>query len=153
MLSKEVVTQTRSDFWITFGKYMNPVPSSLGLKTNWINYKTGIKDLYIKMNADGKTVRIGIELTHKDEGLRNLFFEQLQEFKLLLEDAMKEEWVWDQKLHNESGKAISRVSIEIDGNIFVKDKWGKMFTFLKYRLIAFDEFWSDAQDVFKALES
>lgn len=148
-----MVSKTRSDFWITFGKYMAPVPSYWGTKTNWINYKTGIKDMYLKMDATGKTTRIGIELTHKDEGLRDLFYEQLQEFKLLIAQAMDEEWIWDQNTFNESGKKISRIYIEIHGNIFVKDEWGEMFGFLKKRLIAFDEFWSDAKDVFKALES
>lgn len=132
---------------------MAPVPSCWGTKTNWINYKTGVKDLYLKMDATGKTTRIGIEITHKDQGLRDLFYEQLQEFKLLIEQAMNEEWIWDQNMFNESGKSISRIYIEIHGNIFVKDEWGEMFSFLKKRLIAFDDFWSDAKDVFKALES
>ena len=153
MLSKEVVSKTRSDFWITFGKYMAPVPSCWGTKTNWINYKTGIKDLFVKMEATGKITRIAIELTHKDEGLRDLFYEQFQEFKLLLHQAMNEEWVWEQNIINETGKSVSCIYMEINGNIFVRDEWGSMFSFLKQRLIAFDDFWSDAKDVFKALES
>ena len=73
---------------------MSPVLSSEGEKTNWINYKTGEKDIYFRMNADNKKASIGIELTHKDEDIQALYFEQFQQLKKLLHNALQEEWNW-----------------------------------------------------------
>jgi hypothetical protein len=74
--SKAEATQLRQAFWTTFGQYMAPVPSAEGVPTNWINYKTGLKHVYFRMQADNRLASIGIELTHPDAGIRELFFEQ-----------------------------------------------------------------------------
>lgn len=132
---------------------MSPVPSVLGTKTNWINYRTDIKGIDLKMNADGKTTRIAIVIKMKDDGLRSLFYEQFLEFKFLFHSAMDEEWIWDEHFIDYQQTTISTIYLETEGNIYSKNAWGDMFSFLKTRLIAFDEFWSDAKDIFKDLES
>ena len=84
MYSKTEITQLRQAFWTTFGQYMQPVPSADGGPINWINYKTGLKHVYFRLQADNRHATIGIELTHPDAGLRELFFEQFREVRLLL---------------------------------------------------------------------
>ena len=76
MYSRAEATQLRQAFWTAFGQYMAPVLSAEGEKVNWPNYKTGIKHVYFRMRADTRTASIGIELTHPDAGIRELFFEQ-----------------------------------------------------------------------------
>lgn len=153
MYSKEEKTITKSDFWITFGKYMSPVPSVWGTKTNWINYRTEVKGIELKMDANGKTTRIAIIIKMKDAGLQALFYEQFLEFKLLLHAEMEEEWTWQEHFIDSNNNTVCSIHMETKGNIYSKDAWGDMFGFLKTRLIAFDVFWSDAKDIFKDLES
>jgi hypothetical protein len=43
MYSKDQASQLKQEFWTAFGQYMGPVLSAEGLRTNWINYKTGVK--------------------------------------------------------------------------------------------------------------
>ena len=69
---------------------MAPVLSAEGEKVNWVNYKTGEKDIYFRMQADNKTASIAIELTHKDAGIQQLYFEQFAELKKLLEESLGE---------------------------------------------------------------
>ena len=54
MYSKSEASQLKQEFWTSFGQYMSPVLSAEGEKLNWINYKTGEKDIFFKMKANNK---------------------------------------------------------------------------------------------------
>ena len=51
MFSRQEASQLRKEFWTAFGTYMKPVPSAEGEKVNWLNYKTGEKDVFFKMDC------------------------------------------------------------------------------------------------------
>ena len=152
MYSKQEASQLRQAFWTAFGQYMSPVLSSEGEQINWINYKTGEKDIYFRMNADNKKASIAIELTHKEADIQALYFEQFQQLKTLLQNALQEEWTWLLHTRNEHGKTISRIYTKIENvSIFKKDDWAQLISFFKPRIIALDEFWSTAKYVFEAM--
>lgn len=152
MYSKTEVTQLRQAFWTTFGQYMAPVPSAEGLPTNWINYKTGLKHVYFRMHADGRRASIGIELTHPDAGIRELFYEQFQEVRRWLEGATGETWTWEPATQDANGQPIARIYQELAPvNLFNRDDWPRLISFFKPRLVALDEFWSTAQYAFDEL--
>jgi hypothetical protein len=153
MYSREEASQLRQAFWTAFGQYVAPQPSAEGLKVNWINYKTGIKHLYFRMQADNRTATIAIEFAHPDQGMQELFMEQLIEYKNILNQYLPEEWDWQPNAADEYGKPISRVFTEIKPvSIFKREDWPQLISFFKPRIIALDEFWSDAKysfDIFK----
>jgi hypothetical protein len=150
MYSKEQASQLKQAFWTAFGQYMAPILSADGLRTNWVNYKTGVKDIYIKMQADSRMATIGIEVTHTDRELQQLYFEQFLTYKAMLHSALNEEWNWQLLTTNEYGKSVSRIYTEISPvNIFQKEDWPKLISFFKPRLIALDEFWSNAKPAFE----
>jgi len=152
MYSKQEAAQLKQQFWTTFGQYMRPVLSANGEKINWINYKTGEKDIYFRMQADNKKASIAIELTHKDEGLQALYFEQFQQLKTLLHNTFQEEWIWQPHVSDEQGKNTSRIYTEInDVSIFKQSDWPQLISFFKPRMIALDECWSSAKYIFEAM--
>ena len=152
MYSKQEASQLRQEFWTAFGQYMSPVLSSEGEKKNWLNYKTGEKDIYFRMNADNKKASIGIEITHRDADIQALYFEQFKELKNLLHHALEEEWIWLLHTRDELGKRISRIYTEINGvSIFKQEDWPQLISFFKPRIIALDEFWSTAKHAFEAM--
>ena len=151
MFTKEEASRFKTEFWTAFGVIMKPHFSASGFRINWINYKTGLKDIVFKFDADKKSTSIAIQLKHKDDGIRALYWEQFLEFKTLFQSIMEEEWIWDDNLIDKFGSSYSSISIRIDGNIFDQDKWQNMFAFLKPRLIKLDEFWDDGQEMFKSL--
>ena len=152
MYTKEQTSQLRQAFWTTFGQYMSPVPSAEGLKINWPNYKTGLKNVYFRMRAEKKSASIAIEITHPDPELRELFFEQFLELKTYLHELMQEEWEWEVHATSEAGESISRIYREVSPvNVFDKEDWPALISFFKPRLIALDEFWSNAQYSFDGL--
>ena len=120
---------------------------------NWLNYKTGFKHVYFRMRAEKKTASIGIELTHPDPEIQELFFEQFLELKALLHEYVGEEWEWGLHTRDESGKVISRIYTELSPvSIFNQDDWPALISFFKPRIIALDEFWSDARYTFESLK-
>jgi len=153
MYSKEQASQIRQSFWTTFGQYISPQPSAEGLKINWVNYKTGIKYINFRMQAENRTASIAIELSHPDTGIQELFFEQFEELKIVLNDALNEEWEWELHGRDEYGKIVSRIYKTLqNASVFDKADWPALISFFKPRIIALDEFWSDAKYSFDALK-
>jgi hypothetical protein len=152
MYTRQEASRIRQEFWTAFGQYMLPIRSAENNKTAWLNYKTGEKGLYFRMNADNKKASIGIELTHTDPGIQQLYFEQFKELKHLLNSALSEEWTWALHTTDEYGKTISRIYTELSGvNIFKKEDWPRLISFFKPRIMALDDFWSSAKYGFEAL--
>ncbi len=152
MYSKEEAARLRQQFWISFGQYMKPVPSASGSTVNWINYKTGVKNIFFKMDVDGKKAFISIQLSHSDPDIRHLIFEQFEEFKLLFTNTVGEEWDWIKDSSDDFGKMISKISISISGvSIFNQAHWPTLISFFKPRIIALDEFWDNVKPVFEDL--
>jgi hypothetical protein len=153
MYSKDQASQLKQQFWTTFGQYITPHLSSEGVKINWVNYKTGIKHLYFRMQAENRSASIAIEIAHPDAGIQELFFEQFKELRIILADALQEEWEWDLHTTDEYGKTISRIYRQLDSvSIFNRNDWPALISFFKPRIIALDEFWSDAKYSFDALK-
>lgn len=127
--------------------------SAEGLKINWINYKTGIRHLSFKMDADNNTGCIMIEMSQPDTGIQELMFEQFTELRPVLESITGETWRWQLKTKDRNGKIVSRIITCVQNvHIFNQGEWPELISFFKPRLLALDEFWSVAQyqfDMFK----
>jgi hypothetical protein len=150
MYSKDQASQLKQEFWTAFGQYMGPVLSAEGLRTNWINYKTGVKNIYFRMQADNKQASISIDITHQDIELQELFFEQFLTYKTMLHSTLNEDWEWELHTTDEYGKTISRIYTELKPvSIYQKENWPQLISFFKPRIIALDEFWSDAKTAFE----
>ncbi len=120
-----------------------------GGQVNWLNYKTGVKHMYFRMDADKKKASIGIELKQADDELRKDYYGRLLQMKAVLEEEMGEEWVWEEDSFDEDGRPVSRISTSIDSvNIFNKADWPAMISFLKPRMLALDNFWWQVKDLF-----
>ncbi|WP_316765240.1 DUF4268 domain-containing protein [Pedobacter frigiditerrae] len=152
MYSKEEASKLRQQFWITFGKYMKPIPSAEGLEINWVNYKTGVKHIFFRMNAEQKSAIISIDITHPDKEIRKLYFEQFLAFKTLFKDALAEDWNWEDETLNDFGAPLSRISTTLNGvSIFNQNDWQALISFLKPRIIALDQFWTDVKPIFESI--
>jgi hypothetical protein len=153
MYSKQEASKLKHEFWTSFGLYLAPVLSAEGEKINWLNYKTGIKYVNFKMDAGSRQAYIGIELSHPDPEIQELFFQQFQQLRKILEEILREEWIW--KLHdrNDYGKTISSIYTSLSPvNIFSKQDWPALISFFKPRIIALDECWSQVKYGFEALQ-
>ena len=104
------------------------------------------------MEAGNKSASIGIELAHPDPEMQELFFEQFLPFKTLLHGYVNEEWNWQLHATDDNGKVISQIFTAINNvSIYNKNDWPALISFFKPRIIALDEFWSDARYSFEGL--
>jgi hypothetical protein len=145
MFSRKESSQIKHEFWTTFGRYMSPVPSAEGMKINWVNYHTTIKDIFFRMDADSKAATISISLEHRNPELRHQCFERFVTLKTMLHTFLDEEWNWQRDVVVD-GKTISRIEKMLPNvSVLNKDQWPDLITFFKPRLIALDSFWQDAK--------
>ncbi len=152
MYSRQQAVQLKKEFWTAFGQYMAPVLSAEGEKPSWLNYKTGEKNIYFRLQANNQSATIAIEVTHPDAGVQQLYFDQFLQLKKFLEETTDEEWIWH--LHNtdEGGKTISRIyTVLTSVSILKREDWPRLISFFKPRIIALDEFWSNVKYSFESL--
>ena len=152
MFTQQEAAQLRQQFWTSFGQYMAPILSAEGVKINWINYKTGIKDVYFKMQADNASAVVSIVMGHADIARQTVVFDQFMQIKKQLQEAVQEEWEWVLQVTDENNKITSRIFTSLDGiSIFKKQDWPAIISFFKPRMIALDLFWTEVKFVFENL--
>lgn len=149
MYSKEQASKIRTQFWTSFGQYMKPIPGAAGLPVNWINYKTGLKHIHFKMDADNKKALIAIEIAHPHEEERLQCYDQFLSLKNVLASTTEFEWQWDKAMQKDH-RTISSISQQLDGvNILNQADWPAIISFLKPRIIALNAFWELVRDGFE----
>ena len=130
MYSKQEASRLKDEFWTAFGMYMGPVLSAEGEKLNWVNYKTGEKNIAFRLQADNKKASVAIELTHKDPGIQQLYFDQFMQLKNLLRMSLQEDWTWTLHVHDDHGRIVSRIYTQKVGlSIFKKEDWPELISF------------------------
>ncbi len=152
MYSKEEKKAFKVEFWTNFSFYMRKYSQKHGT-INWSNYKTKIKDLYFRLDFNETEARFSIELQHPDS-IRELFFEQFTELKVVLEKAIGTPLVWEELNINEYDKAICRIYVVLPHvNLFNKEDWPQVTTFFEKKIVKLHVFWLEYKEIFKNLES
>jgi hypothetical protein len=150
MYTKEQVSKLRQKFWTSFGQYMKPVPGANGEKVNWLNYKTGIRHIYFRMDANKQQAVIGIELRHPQHIQRMQHYHQFIELKKLLESTTRYEWKWQPAVTDDNGQTISLISQTLPQvNVLYEKDWPSIISFLKPRIQSLDAFWETVKDGFE----
>lgn len=121
-----------------------------GERINWINYKTGVKGIYFRTNVDRKFAEVMIQVDHPDPDFRQMIWEQLEEYEIVLQGYLGEDWIWTAQDFDDDGKEISTIKIRLENvSIFRDSDWPTIITFLKERMINLDEFWCDHKESFE----
>ena len=150
MYSKREASLLRKNFWTQFGQYMRPLPGATGEPVNWLNYKTGARHIYFRLDADAKQATIAVELRHPDASQQELYFEKFRKLENLLHQTTGEKWQWQLHAIDEDGRLVSRIKTKLDHvNIFDNSDWPAIISFLKPRMIALDAFWNLVKDEFE----
>ena len=141
MLPKEERKALNEAFWAGFKTHMRACMSSSGRRINWINYPTGVKDVYMRMEVDAHGVRLCFDVQPKDDGIRSIIWEQMTELKTLMQAEMGIEAIYLEKSHYWNERLISRIKWEDNTlNYFNEEDIPKIIEFLKDKLITHKEF-------------
>lgn len=148
MLSKEELKEKNQLFWSDFRKHMSKVKSSNGRKMNWVSYPSDVKNIYVRLMVDSKGARLCLDIQPKDEGIREIVWEQMTELKKVMETTMQHETIWIERMSAENGRFFSRIMWEQKGlNYYHDEDKPQIFEFLKNRLIEFDEFYQEFKEI------
>lgn len=148
MLSKLEQKEKNSIFWGDFKTKMKKHMSVTGRRVNWLNYPTETRDLYLRLDADGKSCALYFDIQCKDSGVREVIWEQMSELKAVLLSEMKEEGDWIENYTMPDGRTISRIKWErTDLNYFKEEDIPQIYKFLKEKVIAFDRFYQEYKDI------
>lgn len=152
MYSRNEAAQLKKEFWTVFGQYMAPVLSAEGEKVSWANYKTGEKNIFFRLHASTKNAIVAIELTHNDEFVQQLYYEQFLQLKKFFISTIGEDWTWQLHTADEHGKTVSKIYTELPGiSVYRKEDWPALISFFKTNIMALDKFWADVKYSFELL--
>lgn len=131
---------------------MSPVLSADHEKVNWLNYKTGEKHIFFRMTASNRDASIGILINHPDPEIQSFYFETFNSLKVVFEEEVGKDWIWQLHGFDENGKMVSRIYTQIEGvSVMRREDWPALISFFKPRLIALDGFWSLVKFQFEEL--
>jgi hypothetical protein len=150
MYSKQEASFLNQKFWTSLGQYLAPILSAEGEKINWINYKTGEKDIRFLMVAENIQAKISITFSHKDTDLQKIYVEKMLQLKNTLHQFLPEQWQWNLLWSDSNGRVVSEIYTSIQ-NVSVLDStdWPIMISFFKERIIALDKFWCEYKYAFE----
>ena len=144
MYSKEETQRLKREFWVAFAEKHT---------RKWILYDTKIKDFSFKFYVDNKKAQVLIDIEHRSDENRKIYFEKLASLKNILEDDFVKDLVFEHNFVLENGKTISRIWVEKTG-ISVSDRkyWDEIFDFFFEKMNAIEMFYWEYGDYIRDLE-
>jgi len=153
MFTKDEEKALRSAFWTSLTTKMQKHRSSTGRRINWFKYPTGLHDIYVRTEVDKHGCRICIDLQFKNDGIRELFYEQFLETKTVFENAMQSPVIWIPNFKHPYGTEVSRIMVENNTtNLFRQEDWPEMQEFIVTHLRRVDVYWEDFGELYKTLK-
>ena len=149
MYSKTAIAAQKKSFFIAFGRYMSPVPSVFGEPVSWLNYRTGVKHIYFRIELAADACTVGLYISGAEPEKRQALFDKLQQFTSLLPVSTSTRWHWQPQAVDENGQPIARVAITIGPVHFMQTgDWPAIIAFLKEHLLQLDHFWFEVKEFF-----
>lgn len=152
MFTKDELKQIRIVFWDGFGSLMQKERSLTGKRKNWTNYKSNIKGVYFRMDVTDKEAFLAIDIQIKDNGVRDIVWEQFSETHLLLKNCIGNEMELLPSYSLTEYCEVHRMKWSLpDVSLFNKQQHEEIYEFLRLKIKGLDEYWSDFYHLFDAL--
>lgn len=144
MYSKEEAQELKRKFWIDF---------AAAYPRKWMLHDTKIKDFSFKFYVDNKKAQVLLDIEHKDDEKRKIYFEKIESLKTILLEEHVPEAIFEGNLYLENGKIISRIWVELNQvSSNNQNSWNKIFDFFNEQMAAFELFFYEYEDYIKDLD-
>jgi len=148
MYTKEEAKQIRIDFWNTFGRRCETARELRGRKKKWILYDTKIQGIDLKFDADREHALVMIEVNSNDENRRLAIYEQLEKYKIILEEGFGNGLIWDICHVRESGQEVCRIYVELSGADFHNQhQWPDIYNFFIANMLLLENNFMEIRDI------
>lgn len=140
MYTKEQKKALVKDFWVHFDNYCNLQPELAWRKKKWVLHRTGIPNVDLKFDPGRKQTQVIIELNHRDEDKRMVVFEQLMQYREVLESGLEHKLHWELVYTRDTGQEVSRIYSVLEGvDIHRRSDWHEMFRFMAANMMQLQE--------------
>lgn len=147
MYNREEAKQLRLDFWNGFGYYSRNLSHLKSQNNKWVLYHTKIKNLELKFELERFTARVILEINHRNENLRLDMFEQIQQYKTVVEETFGEALIWDYVYTLPTQKEVCRIYCEKDTFDFHKrEHWPAIYQYLSAHMIKMEAAFYEIKD-------
>ena len=145
MYSREETQRLKREFWVSFAeKYPR----------KWILYDTKIKDFSFKFYVDNRKAQVLIDIEHRNDEKRIIYFEKIESLRNILEDEFVKDLVYEREFYLENGKTISRIWVEkLDVSVSNRKYWDDIFDFFYEKMHALEMFFLEYEEYIKDLET
>ncbi|MFJ1473027.1 DUF4268 domain-containing protein [Capnocytophaga cynodegmi] len=141
MYSKAEAKKLREEFWTSFGK---------SFPRKWVLYDTKIKDFSFKFYFDTKKAIVSLDIEDNILSNRILHYEKLVSLKSILLEEYLPDVIFEDCYVLDNDKEISRIYVQKENvNIHNKNTWRETMEFLYEKMLKFEEFWYEYEDVIK----
>lgn len=141
MYSKAEAKKLREEFWTSFGK---------SFPRKWVLYDTKIKDFSFKFYFDTKKAIVSLDIEDNILTNRILYYEKLVSLKSILLEEYLPDAIFEDCYVLDNDKEISRIYVQKENvNIHNKNTWRETMEFLYEKMLKFEEFWYEYEDVIK----
>ena len=148
MLSKQELKERNTRFWADFKSFMSEHKSVTGKRINWINYRTDIKFIFLRLEVDKFGARVCFDIQAKNESVREVVWEQMQELKKVMERTMGDDGIWIYDYSTPEITSFCRIKWELNNvNIFKDSDHILIFKFLEEKLVGFDQFYQEFKEI------
>ena len=149
MFSKEEAKQLRLEFWQKLANKTRRLPGQKGRKRLWILGNTGIKGLDLRFDVGREKIIVALEINIKNEDKRLALYEKLEAAKGIFEGEFGESLIWDYAYVKDNGREVCRVYVERPGDMYQKETWTEIFTFMIDRMIRLEKAFLEVKDYLK----
>lgn len=149
MFSKEQAKQLRLDFWHKLDNRSRKLPGQKGEVRKWILDNTGIKGIDLRFDVNRKKATVALEINHRDEDRRLILYAKLDACKNIFESTFGAALNWDLAYQKNDDQHVSRVYVEMDGDIYQQEQWPEMIKFLVNSMVRMEEAFGEVKDFLK----
>lgn len=140
MYSREEAKQLKKEFWEGFGTYCSQVPALKNRKSKFMLYNTKMKGVELKFDATREGAFVILEINLKDEDARFERFEQFQQYKVIFENELKGELIWELCYIRELGEEVSRIYLHKgDIDIHRKVQWMEFYKYMSEKMLRLEK--------------
>jgi len=149
MFSKEEAKELRLEFWQKLSNRTRRLPGQKGRKRLWIGDNTGINGLDLRFDVGREKIIVALEINKKKEEDRLALYEKLEAAKGLFEREFEGPLIWDFAYTKDNGRDVCRVYVEQPGDMYVRETWPEIFTFMIDRMIRLEKAFLEVKDYLK----
>jgi len=138
------------NFWAGFTLFSNRMPFLKWKEKKWILHRTKVADVHLKFEPGRDSIKVILEIGHRDENKRLEQFERILQYKVILEEGFEEGLIWDYACTRDTGQEVCRIYIEKKGLDWHRQaQWEEIYTFMAYNMNRLEKNFLEFRDLIR----